>query len=81
MILKIKKAAIKITWFVREGEIWQKFEEKHTERAFSINKIEACLDYAGFSVVDKFGSLKNLTPLQSDSSRVWFLTRNDGSTH
>ena len=76
-----QKGCVKITWFVREGEIWQKFEEKHTERAFSIKKIEACLDYAGFKVVDRFGSLKNMTPLQPDSNRVWYLVCNEGSTH
>jgi ubiquinone/menaquinone biosynthesis C-methylase UbiE len=73
------KACLKITWFVREGEVWQKFEEKHVERAFSIHEIEDCLEYSGFRVVDKFGSLINLSPLQADSNRVWFLAQNQGS--
>jgi ubiquinone/menaquinone biosynthesis C-methylase UbiE len=75
------KGCVHITWFVREGEVWQKFEERHTVRAFSIHEIEKCLDYAGFNVVDKFGSLKHLTPLQPESNRAWFLTRNEGSIH
>jgi ubiquinone/menaquinone biosynthesis C-methylase UbiE len=67
------KACLKITWFVRDGAFWEKFEEKHIERAFSINEIESYLNYAGFKVVEKFGNLANMTPLLPDSNRVWFL--------
>jgi SAM-dependent methyltransferase len=75
------RACLKITWFVREGEIWQKFEEKHHERAFSIQEIENCLEYAGFKVVNIFGSIRHQKPLQADSNRAWFLCRNEGSIH
>jgi ubiquinone/menaquinone biosynthesis C-methylase UbiE len=75
------KACLNITWFVREGEVWQKFEEKHVERAFSIQEIVDCLEYAGFTVVEKFGSIRNQKPLRDDSNRVWFLTCNDKLIH
>lgn len=68
-------ACVKITWFVRVGDKWEKFEEQHTVRAFAIHEIETCLSYAGLRVVDKFGSLDPLTPLSSNSNRVWFLTQ------
>jgi len=74
-------ATLNITWFVREGQIWQKFEEEHLERAFSIQEIVNCLEYAGLSVVNKFGGIRHQRPLQADSNRVWFLTRNEGSLH
>ncbi len=67
------KATLKITWFIREGEIWQKFEEEHVERAFSLQEIEECLQYAGFNTIYKFGSIRHQKPLQPDSNRVWFL--------
>jgi ubiquinone/menaquinone biosynthesis C-methylase UbiE len=67
------KACLKITWFVRDGNTWERFEEKHVERAFSIHEIEACLAYAGFKVIDKFGSLSDLTPVMPNSNRVWFI--------
>jgi hypothetical protein len=66
---------------VREGQIWQKFEEEHLERAFSIQEIVDCLEYAGLWVVNKFGGIRHQRPLQADSNRVWFLTRNEGSLH
>jgi ubiquinone/menaquinone biosynthesis C-methylase UbiE len=69
------KACLKITWFVRDGNSWEKFEEKHTERAFSIQEIEKCLHYSGLKVIGKFGNLNDLTPLTPSSNRVWFVTQ------
>jgi ubiquinone/menaquinone biosynthesis C-methylase UbiE len=66
-------ACLKITWFVRVGDIWEKFEEKHRERAFPVSEIEKCLGYAGFQVVDKLGSLQPPTPLEAYSSRIWII--------
>jgi hypothetical protein len=54
---------------------WEKFEEKHIERGFSIAEIESCLEYAGFHVVDKVSSLDPISPLGSQSGRAWFLAR------
>jgi ubiquinone/menaquinone biosynthesis C-methylase UbiE len=64
---------ITITWFVKSGDMWEKFEEKHVERGFSITEIETCLQYAGFHMVDKVSSLNPITPLTKTSGRVWFL--------
>lgn len=64
---------ITITWFVKSGEHWEKFEEKHVERGFSITEIETCLQYAGFHVVDIVSSLNPITPLSKSSGRAWFL--------
>lgn len=66
---------VTITWFVKSGEYWEKYEEKHIERGFSINEIESCLQYAGFHVVDKLSSLNPITPLGKTSGRAWFLAR------
>lgn len=67
-------ACKKITWFVKIGEKWEKYEEKHIKRAFSIEEIEKCMEYAGLYVVEKFGALNPLSTLQPQSERVWFLT-------
>lgn len=66
-------AYLRITWFVRVGDKWERFEEKHIERAFSLAEIESCLGYAGFHVIEKAGSLNPVTPLENNSKRVWFL--------
>jgi SAM-dependent methyltransferase len=64
---------ITITWFVKAGETWEKFEEKHVERGFTIAEIESSLQYAGFHVVDILSNLNPLTPLTKTSGRAWFL--------
>lgn len=64
---------ITITWFIKAGEMWEKYEERHVERGYSISEIESCLQYAGFHVVDKFSSLNPITPLKNTSGRAWFL--------
>lgn len=66
---------VKITWFVRVDDKWEKFEEKHVERGFSISEIESCLGYAGLHVVDKMSSLDPIIPLAHNSGRAWFLAR------
>lgn len=68
-------AAVKITWFVKVSEVWEKYEERHVERAFSLQEIEDCLNYAGLEVIDKLGNLDPVGPVTSNSSRVWYLTR------
>ena len=64
---------ITITWFIKNGSMWEKFEEKHIERGFSLSEIESCLQYAGFIVVDKVSSLNPISPLTKTSGRAWFL--------
>lgn len=66
---------IKITWFVKVEDKWEKYEEKHTNRGFSLSEIEKCLEYAGFRVVDVLGSLSPISPLERTSARAWFLAR------
>jgi ubiquinone/menaquinone biosynthesis C-methylase UbiE len=66
-------ACLKLTWFVKMGDLWEKFEEKHYERAFTLAEIEDCLQYSGFKIKDRLGSLMPPTGLETNSSRVWFI--------
>ncbi|HOW92160.1 MAG TPA: class I SAM-dependent methyltransferase [Anaerolineaceae bacterium] len=68
-------AQLRITWFIKSGALWERYEETFVERAFSIEEIETSLEYAGLHVVEKAGSLNPLAPLTSTSNRAWFLTR------
>lgn len=70
-----RKATIKITWFVRSDEIWQKFEETHHEKGYTINEIKNALEKSRFSIEGCYGSLKNMTPLQLESGRVWVIAQ------
>lgn len=70
-----RQASIKITWFIRDNEIWQRYEEIHVEKGYTINEIKTSLENASFSVEGCYGSLKNLTPLQLESGRVWVIAK------
>lgn len=70
-----RMATMRITWFVRNDEIWQKYEEIHFERAYSVEKIKNALTATGFSFESVYGSLRNLTPVKQDSSRVWIFAQ------
>ena len=68
-------ACVRITWFISVGDKWEKYEEKHVERAFSLEEIEKCLEYAGLHVIDRVASLNPITPLTKNAGRVWFVVR------
>ena len=68
-------ACVRITWFVKVGDKWEKYEERHVERAFKLEEIEKCLEYAGLNVVDRVASLNPITPLTKNTGRVWFVVR------
>ena len=70
-----RMATLRITWFIRNDLDWQKFEEIHFERAYSVEKIKNALIGAGFSFEASFGSLKNLTPIKQDSTRMWIFAQ------
>lgn len=70
-----RQASVKITWFVRDGEFWQRFEEIHTEKGYTVNEIKEALTYASFNIEGCYGSLRNLTPLQIESGRVWMVAQ------
>ncbi|MRS04600.1 class I SAM-dependent methyltransferase [bacterium] len=70
-----RMATTRITWFIRNEEVWQKYEEIHFERAYSVEKIKQALVAAGFSFESCYGSLRNLTPMKQDSSRVWIFAQ------
>lgn len=70
-----RMATMRITWFIRNEECWQKYEEIHFERAYSVEKIKNALTSAGFSFEASFGSIKNMTPIRQDSTRAWIFAQ------
>jgi SAM-dependent methyltransferase len=69
-------ATMHITAFIREpGGPWERMDEDHLERAFSLDVIQNCLKKAGFDVKGCFGSIRELTPPRTDSGRVWYVAQ------
>lgn len=70
-----RMATMRITWFVRNEGEWQRYEEIHFERAYSIDKIKNTLASVGFSFEASYGSIKSLTPVKQDSIRAWIFAQ------
>ena len=63
-----------ISCFVREGEVYRRFDEVHLQKAHSPREIEAALARAGFEVVGQYHELTFDAP-RHDSQRVFFVCR------
>jgi ubiquinone/menaquinone biosynthesis C-methylase UbiE len=74
---KLHVATLRITAFVRRNGRWNKMDEKHEERAYSLTQIRQCLKSAGLTELTRWGSIRKMTPPRKDSGRVWFIARRD----
>jgi len=64
-----------LTFFVKDGEQYTRFDESHTERAYSDEEIEKALTVNGFSVVEKLDDFTD-TPATDKSERVMYVCKN-----
>ena len=60
----------------RETGLWERGEELHEERAYSVSKLTAMLKKAGFGEIKTYGDLK-LRPPISGEGRIFFTARKD----
>lgn len=51
---KSKQCNFYLTFFVKEGEMFRKYEEQHIERAYTIEQIEKAAEQAGFKIKAKY---------------------------
>ncbi|MFW6111408.1 MAG: class I SAM-dependent methyltransferase [Candidatus Bipolaricaulota bacterium] len=64
-------ASLKITFFQRKGNSWEKYEEIHRERGYRITRIEELAEEVGFSFESVWGDLERFSPPDDESGRVW----------
>lgn len=64
-----KIAHLDATFFVREGKTWSRFDERHTERAYSNSSIKRMLRQAGFTVKGFYHCLTFNAPTR-DTMRI-----------
>lgn len=64
-----------LTFFVKEGEQYTRFDETHTERAFSDEEIEKALKSNGFSIIEKLDDFTG-KPATHESERVMYVCKN-----
>lgn len=74
---KSKTAEVKATFFVRKGKMWERFDEVHAEKGYSMTEIRRCLNGAGFEVVQVYDCFTFRKP-KPDCLRIAFVARKRG---
>ena len=62
-----------LTFFVKNGDTYRRFEERHLQRAWSENEIKYLLKKAGFKRIDVYGELSFEKPV-ANSERLVFVS-------
>ncbi len=74
---KRKVCEFYLTFFNKNGEGYTRFEEEHTQRAYSIPEITNLLEKAGMKLLKVYDSLSFNSP-KRDSERVFFVAQEQG---
>ena len=71
---KKRTCEFELTFFVKNGELYTRFEETHVEKAFTQEEIEKFIDGSGLRLLDVFDDLSFEKPSEK-SERIFFICR------
>lgn len=63
-----------LTFFVREGQVYRRFDEEHCERAYSEDDIEDIVRSLGFKLEKKLDCYDNI-PVSKETERITYVLR------
>lgn len=63
-----------ITFFVKNGSLYERLEEKHIQRAYSIEMVKKLLGNAGFNNIEVYDDY-NLKEINDESTRAVFIAQ------
>ena len=63
-----------LTFFVKKGELYERFEEEHLERAYKESRLESILEELDFKVINKFDGYSN-DNVQANSERIVYVVK------
>lgn len=66
-----------LTLFVKEGELYRKFEETHYQRAYSLDEVRRAVSEAGMEFVAAYDACTR-NPVRQDSERIYVIARENG---
>ena len=66
-----------LTLFVKEGELYRKFEETHYQRAYGLDQIQQAIRDGGMEFVAAYDACTS-NPVQQDSERIYVIARENG---
>lgn len=73
-IEKYSLSEMLLNFFVREGDSYSRFEERHLQRGWSEKQLRKMLEKAGFTEIDVYSELTFSAP-ESDCERLVFVCR------
>lgn len=65
-----------LTFFIKKGDLYEKFEEEHFERAYTEAQVEKLLKECGFTVLDKFDGYDN-KKVEDLSERILYVVKKE----
>ena len=66
-------ATKRIVGFFKQAGSWERMEEVHAERGYTLEEIRACLADAGLRAAHCWGSFQDMTEPGPETGRVWFV--------
>lgn len=63
-----------LTFFVKQGELYERFEEEHLERAYHEEEIESVLEKCGLDIIGKFDGYTN-NIVQANCERIVYVVK------
>ena len=63
-----------LTFFVKQGELYERFEEEHFERAYKEEELESALSNCGLEIINKFDGYSN-NRVQASSERIVYVVK------
>lgn len=67
-----------LTFFVREGEIYKRFDETHHQRTFEAGVYQELLQKNGFQLTAMYGDFSDQKGLQENNSRIFIVAEKVG---
>lgn len=65
-----------LTFFVKQGELYERFEEEHLERAYKEVYLERILEEVGLKVLEKFEGYSDKT-VSDNSERIMYIVKKE----
>ncbi|CUP66413.1 SAM-dependent methyltransferase [Clostridium baratii] len=65
-----------LTFFIKDGDLYEKFEEEHYERAYKESEIESILKDCNFKILDKFEGYDNKRVCET-SERILYVVKKE----
>lgn len=68
-----------LTLFIREGELYRKFEETHFQRCYSLDEVKKAAETAGMEFVTAYDAFTR-DSVKEDSERIYVILKEKGKT-